>query len=62
MRVRFPSPAPNSPINDTTGELRRVFPALVAVAEPYLGKSTEKQVEVRIRENDGRIKAIKGNE
>lgn len=44
----------------STGDLRQVFPALVGASAEYFGRNSGKKVEIRLYENDQRIKAIKG--
>jgi len=43
-----------------SGDLRRVLPALVAAAKPYIGKDTGKRVKVALSEDDEEILEIKG--
>jgi hypothetical protein len=42
-----------------SGDLRSVFPVLVAAATPHFGKDTKKQVVVDISEGDKRVEQIK---
>lgn len=44
----------------TSGDLRRVFPILMAAAAPYIASNTGKQVDVVLHESDPRVKAIEG--
>ena len=44
----------------TSGDLRRVFPVLVAAAVPHLGVNTGKAVMVNLAENKDIVKEIKG--
>ncbi|OXU14851.1 hypothetical protein [Sedimentisphaera salicampi] len=44
----------------TSGDLRRVFPVMIAAATPYIGNNTEKQVKVVLKENNKKVKIIKG--
>jgi hypothetical protein len=44
----------------SSGDLRRVFPVLVAAAKPYIGANTGKQVEVTLTENDKAVVEIRG--
>jgi len=46
--------------NGTTGDLRRVFPILVAASERYIGKDTRQKIEVDINEDDERVLSVKG--
>lgn len=43
-----------------SGDLRQVFPVMVAALSKYIGKNTGKQIEVSLFENDVRVKEIKG--
>jgi hypothetical protein len=43
-----------------SGDLRVAFPAMVAVAQDYLGKNTHGSLELRIFTDDPRINVIKG--
>lgn len=43
----------------STGDLRRVFPVLVAAAQPHIGTDTGQQVSVYLWEDDERVLAIK---
>ena len=43
----------------SSGDLRRVFPVLVAAAKPYIGTNTGKKVEVSIMENSKEIAEIR---
>ncbi len=43
-----------------TNDLRVVMPVMIAGAIPYIGKDTEKKIEVKIRENDYEVLQIKG--
>ncbi len=45
----------------TTGDLRQVFPVLVAASRPYIATNTGKIVEVTLTLNDKAIREIKGN-
>ena len=42
-----------------SGDLRRVFPVMIAAAAQYIGENTGKKIEVRLSEDDARVKAIK---
>lgn len=44
----------------TKGDLRQVFPILVAASKPYLGSNTGKKVKVIIQENDPAVIEIMG--
>ncbi|MGA2093260.1 MAG: hypothetical protein ABSH16_07650 [Sedimentisphaerales bacterium] len=44
----------------SSGDLRFVFPIIVAASAEYMGTDTGKQIEISIYENDKRIKEIKG--
>ena len=44
----------------TSGDLRRVFPAMIAAASPYLATNTGKQVEVTLKESDPAIQLVRG--
>lgn len=44
----------------SSGDLRRVFPVLVAASKPYIGTNTGKQVKVTLTENDKAVIEIKG--
>lgn len=44
----------------TSGDLRQVFPIMVAASTPYLGENTGKKVEVFLKEDDKRVIEIKG--
>ncbi|MEM2112280.1 MAG: hypothetical protein QXX08_10475 [Candidatus Bathyarchaeia archaeon] len=44
----------------SSGDLRQVFPVLVAAARPYIGTNTGKQVDVTLTERDKAILEIKG--
>ncbi len=46
----------------TSGDLRRVFPILVAASKNYIGTNTGKKVKVKLLEEDAQVKAIKGIE
>lgn len=41
-------------------DLRRIFPVLMAAAEPYLGTDTTRQIEREIEESDPNVLRIKG--
>ncbi len=43
-----------------SGDLRRVFPVLVAAARPFIGTNTGKQVDITLTEQDDRVLEIKG--
>lgn len=45
----------------SSGDLRQVFPILVAASSPYIGENTEKQVKVILSENDKQVIEIKGH-
>lgn len=44
----------------SSGDLRRVFPVMIAAARDYLGKNTQGQVKISIDETDVRVSQIKG--
>lgn len=44
----------------TSGDLRRVFPAMIAAASPYLATNTGKQISLTLKESDPAIKQIRG--
>jgi hypothetical protein len=44
----------------STGDLRMVFPALVAAATPYLGTSTTRQINAVLYPDDAIIKFVSG--
>jgi hypothetical protein len=44
----------------SSGDLRRVFPILVAGSGAYIGKNTGQNVEIILKENDKEVKKIKG--
>lgn len=44
----------------SSGELRKVFPILVAASREYVGKNTGQKVEVNLFEEDDRVMEIKG--
>ena len=44
----------------SSGDLRRVFPILVAASQQYIGKNTGQKVEVNLSEGDARVIEIKG--
>lgn len=44
----------------SSGDLRRVFPVLVAAARPYIGTNTGKQVDVTLTEGEKAVLEIKG--
>ena len=44
----------------SSGDLRRVFPALAAAAKPYIGTNTGQIVEVELPENGKAMMEIKG--
>ena len=44
----------------SSGDLRRVFPVLVAASLPYLGTNTKRQIKVRVGENSRKVNFIKG--
>jgi hypothetical protein len=46
--------------NGSSGDLRLIFPVLVAAAMPYIGKNTGREIELSLTENDERILEIKG--
>jgi len=43
----------------SSGDLRRVFPVMIAAAAPYIGANTGKQIEVIIAEEDEKVIQIK---
>jgi hypothetical protein len=45
----------------SSGDLRRVFPVMIAAARDHLGKNTQGQVEISIDETDPKIAEIKGS-
>ena len=45
----------------TSGDLRSVFPVLVAAATPHFGKNTKKQVVVDLSEGDKQVQQIKAD-
>lgn len=44
----------------SSGDLREVFPVLVAASVPYIGTNTGKKINISIRENDKQVIEIKG--
>lgn len=44
----------------SSGDLRQVFPVMIAASRPYIGVSTGKWVDVRLREDDVRVLEVKG--
>jgi hypothetical protein len=44
----------------SSGDLRRVFPIMVAAAESYIGTNTGQKVRVKLTEKDARVKVVKG--
>jgi hypothetical protein len=44
----------------SSGDLRRVFPALVAASSPYFGKNTGQKIIVELREDDPKMMEVKG--
>ncbi len=44
----------------SSGDLRRVFPILVAASQEYIGKNTGQKVEINLYETDERVTEIKG--
>lgn len=46
----------------SSGDLRLVFPYLVAAMSPYVGTNTGRRVEVKIPANDPRIQTIRGTQ
>jgi hypothetical protein len=44
----------------TSGDLRRVFPVMIAAASEHIATSTQKAVPISIYEDDERIQALKG--
>ena len=44
----------------SSGDLRLVFPVLVAAAKPYIGTNTGKQVDLKLSEQDKAVLEIKG--
>jgi hypothetical protein len=44
----------------SSGDLRRVFPILVAASKPYIGTNTGQQVKIILREKDNAVLEIKG--
>lgn len=45
----------------SSGDLRRVFPVMIAAARPFIGTNTAKQVHVKLRESNRVIAEIKGD-
>ena len=43
----------------TSGDLRQMFPVLVAAATPHFGKNTKKQVVVDLNESDKRVQELR---
>ena len=46
--------------NGSSGDLRQVFPILVAASKPYIGSNTGKKLKVMLSEGDKRVTEIKG--
>lgn len=46
--------------NGSSGDLRRVFPVLIAATAPYLATNTGKQIPVQLYESDKIVRAVKG--
>ncbi|MHC4295036.1 MAG: hypothetical protein ACYSTL_05570, partial [Planctomycetota bacterium] len=47
----------------SSGDLRRVFPILVAAAQPYLGENTDRKfVKVKLKEHDDEVVQIRDGE
>jgi hypothetical protein len=44
----------------SSGDLRQVFPVLVAAASPHFGENTGKQIKITLHENDKVVKVIRG--
>jgi hypothetical protein len=44
----------------SSGDLRQVFPILVAAGAPFFGRSTDKNVTVNLLEQDPRVLSVKG--
>jgi len=44
----------------STGDLREVFPVMVAASMPYVGENTGKKIKVVLSENNKQVKFIKG--
>jgi len=44
----------------SSGDLRQVFPILVAASKPYIGSNTGKKVKVILTESDKRVTEVKG--
>ena len=44
----------------SSGDLRRVFPILVAASQQYIARNTEKEIEVSLHESDENVMEIKG--
>jgi hypothetical protein len=42
----------------TSGDLRRVFPIMVAAATPYFGKDTKKRIVIDLGERDKRVREL----
>jgi hypothetical protein len=45
----------------TSGDLRVILPVLVAAAVPYLGTQTTHAIEVKLKDSDSRLTAIRGH-
>lgn len=44
----------------SSGDLRRVFPVMIAASTKYIGENTGKQIKIILYENDKRVQEIKG--
>ncbi len=44
----------------SSGDLRRVFPVLVAASERYIGLNTGKQIKIQLYEDDKKVLELKG--
>jgi hypothetical protein len=44
----------------SSGDLRRVFPILVAASEKYIGLNTGKKIKIKLYENDKNVLELKG--
>lgn len=44
----------------SSGDLRKVFPVMIAASTEYIGVNTGKQIDIVLNENDNRVKEIKG--
>jgi hypothetical protein len=44
----------------SSGDLRHVFPIMIAAATPYIGENTGKSIRVSLTESSNQVKFIKG--